>query len=48
MDEACHAEVDGLSGALGQIASSTDTTPFSRLLGPEKAFSDSAESALAE
>ena len=49
VDEACqHTEVDGLSGALGQIALATDTTQFSQSLRLEKVFSDSADSALAE
>ena len=41
-------DVDGLSGALGQIALATYTTMFLRSLGPEKTFSDQADSALAE
>ena len=49
VDEACrHSDINGLSGALGQIASATNTTQLSRSLGLEKAFSDSAESAHAE
>ena len=38
-----HADVDGLSGAHGQIALATYTTQFSRSLGPEKTFSDPAD-----
>ena len=41
-----HADVDGLSAALGQIASSTYTTQFLQLLELKKTFSDPAESAL--
>ena len=49
VDEArWHADVNGLSGALGQIASETNTTQFSRSLGQEKALSVSADFALAK
>ena len=37
VDEACgQADINGLTGALGQTASETDTAQFSQLLGLEK------------
>ena len=43
-----HTDIDGLSDALGQIASETDTTQFSQSLEQKKTISVSAVSTLAK